>query len=120
MVYIYLYLHLYILGKTSLCWAFAISSMLRQSLISFVKSLDSSTYNTESALRILKGKEFHRRLRSELIMVPIPKPISSKAKSPNDIESIYKSQSHNVEFAIDRVSLFFYNLKFLVLLKGPP
>ena len=95
-----------IIGETYLCWAFAISSMLRQSLKVFVNSLDRSSRITEkvkqAAFEILKSSKFHRRLRSELVMMPIPKPITDEAKKAD--ESYLKLQGHHVASAINRVS----------------
>ena len=94
------------IGETYLCWAYAISSMLRQSLKVFVNSLDRSSRINENvkqaAIKLLSSGKFHRRLRSELVMMPIPKPLTDDAQKVD--ESYLKSQSHNVESAINRVS----------------
>ena len=95
-----------LIGETYLCWAYAISSMLRQSLKVFVNSLDRSSKITEkvkqAAYEILSSSKFHRRLRSELVMMPIPKPLTDDAQKVD--ESYLKSQRHHVESAINRVS----------------
>ena len=80
--------------------------MLRQSLKVFVNSLDCSSRINENvkqaAIKLLSSSKFHRRLRSELVMMPIPKPLTDDAQKVD--ESYLKSQGHNVEAAIDRVS----------------
>ena len=81
--------------------------MLRQSLKVFVNSLDYSSNRIsekvkEAAIAILSSSKFHRRLRSELVMMPIPKPLTDDAKKVD--ESYLESQAHNVKSAINRVS----------------
>ena len=99
-----------ILGETSFCWAFSISSMLRQSLKLFIKTL-LPTSRTQAALRKLEENEFHKRLRNELIMLPIPKAKFFQHKvpvgvNPMDVEDeIIEKQKHSVLNAINRVSL---------------
>ena len=63
-------------GETLFCWAFAISTMLRQSLNLFISELHSQ--NKDKALEKLKSDNFHRQLRNELIMIPIPKILSNE------------------------------------------
>ena len=99
-----------ILGETSFCWAFSISSMLRQSLKLFIKT-QLPTSRTQAALRKLEENEFHKRLRNELIMLPIPKAKFFQHKvpvgvNPMDVEDeIIEKQKHSVLNAINRVSL---------------
>ena len=60
-------------GETYLCWAFAISSMLRQSLKMFIATLDKSPFqrfkklfkrsNVQKALKKLNDNSFHQLLR---------------------------------------------------------
>ena len=85
--------------------------MLRQSLKVFVNSLDYSSNRIsekvllqpkEAAIAILSSSKFHRRLRSELVMMPIPKPLTDDAKKVD--EKYLESQAHNVKSAINRVS----------------
>ena len=100
-------------GESLFCWAFAISSMLRQSLKLFISELDSGSYQTcpnffclcppmsgsykiRDALSKLNGNGFHKQLRNELIMLPIP-----KIKNGN-ISSL--DQGHYLPLAIERVS----------------
>ena len=106
--------------KTYLCWAFATATMLRQSLKLFI-SQHKSMLNTlvgservDSALKKLgvekKGDKklndekqsdfFHRQLRNELILLPIPKNPS------NDNNQFLPSQAHYLDMAIDRVKQF--------------
>ena len=101
------------LGKTRFCWAFAIASMLRLSLILFIKILPP-TSRTQAALEKLEKNEFHNRIRNELIMLPIPKakffdhkvPIGSSNLKKRQIESeIMQKQGHHVYLALQRVSL---------------
>ena len=95
-----------LIGETYLCWAYAISSMLRQSLKVFVNSVNYPSRISEKAKReatkILNDSKFHRRLRSELVMMPIPKPLTDDAQKVD--ASYLESQGHNVESAINRVS----------------
>ena len=46
--------------------------MIRQSLIRFVKTLEESSLNQEVINQLTKNG-FHKQLRNELIMLPIPK-----------------------------------------------
>ena len=87
-------------GKSMFCWAFAISTMLRQSLKIFLSELKRDQHlvdlsKQDKALTILNRNEFHKQLRNELIMLPIP-----KIKNHCGTE-----QAHNVELAIQRVSV---------------
>ena len=50
-------------GETAFCWAFAISSMLRQSLKRYFNTLDLTNPNILSALSKLDKNKFHKRLR---------------------------------------------------------
>ena len=70
-------------GETWFCWAFAISSMLRNSLMKYGKC----------DIKKLEADDFHKNLRNEIIMGPIP-------KSKYEISS---AQGHNVTSAIERV-----------------
>ena len=94
-------------GESLFCWAFAISSMIRQSLKLFIRGLKTRTYDDineaisksilwSEALERLKDKNFHRQLRNELIMLPIPK-IKRRSETPLD-------QGHYLTLAIERVS----------------
>ena len=56
----------------------------------------------KAVIKMLSSSKFHRRLRSELVMMPIPKPLTDDAQKVD--ESYLKSQGHNVESAINRVS----------------
>ena len=99
-----------LLGETSFCWAFSISSMLRQSLKLFIIT-QLPTSRTQAALRKLEENEFHKRLRNELIMLPIPKAKYFRHKvpvgfHPMDVEDeIIEKQKHSVLNAINKVSL---------------
>ena len=115
---IFLLKYLKLLGETSFCWAFSISSMLRQSLKFFIKTL-LPTLRTQAALRKLDENEFHKKLRKELIMLPIPKAKYFRHKvpvgvNPMDVEDeIIEKQKHSVLNAINRVSLA--SLKLFIL-----
>ena len=83
-------------GETFFCWAFAISSMLRNSLLKYGKC------NSQ----FVQAKDFHKRLRNEIIMGPIPKPKyfdlkNSTSQRKNEIIAV---QGHIVTAAIERVS----------------
>ena len=56
-------------GETLFCWAFAISTMLRQSLNLFLENF-VNFQNMDVALKKLNSDDFHRQLRNELIMIP--------------------------------------------------
>ena len=96
-------------GKTLFCWAFAISTMLRQSLKLFISHYGLSLITaglTDSgriidAMTKLKDTSFHRQLRNELIMIPIPKNLSTDY---NEESKFY--QADTVIWAINRVKQF--------------
>ena len=83
--------------------------MLRQSLKSFLRSLSMSS-NVRNALQKIDENEFNKRLRNELIMLPIPKAKFNDRKvpigvNPADFEdAIIEKQSHVLKCAISRVS----------------
>ena len=87
-------------GETLFCWAFAISSMLRQSLNLFIgNNIQNNHRNKDEALKKLNSDDFHRQLRNELIMVPIPKILSNEYN-----EDAPLSQGHYLIMAFERVS----------------
>ena len=85
-------------GETLFCWAFATSTMLRQSLNLFLKDMINFE-NMDIALRKLNSDDFHRQLRNELIMIPIPKILSTEYN-----EEAPLSQGHYLNMALERVS----------------
>ena len=87
-------------GETFFCWAFAISTMLRQSLNSFISKLDQKLYNKTDALKKLNSIELHRQLRNELIMIPIPKNLSNKFNQYSAL-----NQGHYLNLGFERVNL---------------
>ena len=89
-------------GETLFCWAFAIATMLRQSLNFFIDDLINFD-NKNEALAKLNSVDFHRQLRNEIIMIPIPKNLSSEYN-----ESSPLNQGHYLELALERVSSIFY------------
>ena len=107
----YYNLQILFLGETSFCWAFSISTMLRQSLKKFLQTLPSSL-NIQAALQKLDENEFHKRLRNELIMLPIPKAKFFDRKVPTGVnrndfkELIIEKQTHILHCAISRVRIF--------------
>ena len=91
-------------GDTYFVWAFAISTMLRQSLNLFIENfinlkLAEEIVKKNEALAKLNRDDFHRQLRNELIMIPIPKYFSNDY---NDSDPM--SQGHYVRMAFERVS----------------
>ena len=98
-----------VLGDTSFSWAFSISTMLRQSLKLFLKSLPISSI-IQLALQKVEGNEFHKRLRNELIMLPIPKAKFNARKVPKGVDpadfedEMIEKQNHVLQSAISRVS----------------
>ena len=86
-------------GKSLFCWAFAISTMLRQSLQLALSDPEYRKLNVtrhEEWLKKLTSGDLHRQLRNELIMLPIP-----KIKSLDIAEQI--DQGHYLDMAIQRV-----------------
>lgn len=107
--------HIHEQGKTLFCWAFAISSMIRQSLIMSLENFtacDPTILNF--ALENLKQNAFHKKLRNELIMLPIPKINGDRKRSAND--------THYLERAVERVSFCvnenFFNMIFKLVFKS--
>ena len=96
--------------KTSLCWAYAISTMLRSSLLMFIEATPTRPEIKAIAFFNLKKNEFHKRLRSEIVMMPIPKPsvmhhkLIGHQNTEKLMDEIIDKQLHNLEFAILRVS----------------
>ena len=86
-------------GETLFCWAFATSTMLRQSLNLFISKLDEKLLNKTDALKKLNSIDLHRQLRNELIMIPIPKNLESWY---NQYSSL--NQGHYLDLAFERVN----------------
>ena len=85
-------------GETLFCWAFAISTMLRQSLNLFISKLNEITIIENDTFKKLNSTDFHRQLRNELIMIPIPKNISNEFNENSPL-----SQGHYLGLALERV-----------------
>ena len=85
--------------------------MLRQSLKIFLKTLPAS-FNAQRALQKIEENDFHKRLRNELIMLPIPKAKFFDRKVPTGVDpadfedEIIGKQAHLLDSAIDRVSFY--------------
>ena len=83
--------------------------MLRHSLKKFFNSLPMST-NVKNALQKVQENDFHKRLRNELIMLPIPKAKFFDRKVPSGVnrqdfeDEIIEKQAHVLQSAISRVS----------------
>ena len=86
-------------GETLFCWAFATSTMLRQSLNLFISKLSKNLSNKTYALKKLNSIDFHRQLRNELIMIPIPKNLESWYNQYSAL-----NQGHYVDLAFERVN----------------
>ena len=86
-------------GETLFGWAFAISSMLRQSLNLFISKFDKNVYRINDALLKLNSAGFHRQLRNELIMIPIPKNLSNWYNQYSAL-----NQGHYLHLAFERVT----------------
>ena len=84
-------------GETLFCWAFASSTMLRQSLNLLLKEVEHE--KLVEALAKLNSDDFHRQLRNELIMIPVPKILSTEYN-----EEAPLSQGHYLRKALERVS----------------
>ena len=84
--------------------------MLRQSLKTFLKKTFPVTSFGFNALRKINENEFHKRLRNELIMLPIPKAKFFDRKVPSGVnrddfkDEIIEKQTHVLQSAISRVS----------------
>ena len=67
--------------------------------------------NVQNALQKVKENDFHKRLRNELIMLPIPKAKFFDRKVPSGVnredfeDEITEKQAHVLQSAISRVSL---------------
>ena len=93
-------------GETMFCWAFAISSMLRNSLLKYRKC----------NVKNVEANNFHKRLRNEIVMGPIPKAkyFDFKNSTCRRKNEIITAQGHIVTSAIERVNMqhkvYFANL----------
>ena len=85
-------------GETLFCWAFAISTMLRQSLNLFISKFNEKLFNKNNALKKLNSVDLHRQLRNELIMIPIPKNLSNEFNQNSAL-----NQGHYLGLALERV-----------------
>ena len=97
-------------GETLFCWAFAISTMLRQSLNLFISTLNAESFSKKDVLKRLNSVDFHRQLRNELIMIPIPKNISNEF-NPNSA----LNQGHYLDLAFERVNRIMLNEKLFAM-----
>ena len=87
-------------GETLFCWAFAISTMLRQSLnLLLIKKRTKFWQTFDEALAKLNSNDFHRQLRNELIMIPVPKILSNEYNQYAPL-----SQGHYLDMALERVN----------------
>ena len=77
-------------------------------------------HDFSDALNHLGNKQFHKRIRDEIIMIPIPKlriqkkcPVGMKQRDFNDW--VIEEQRHILEWAIERVRIrrFKFRLKFV-------
>ena len=84
-------------GETLFCWAFAISTMIRQSLNLLIRDVEHE--KLDKALAKLNSNDFHRQLRNEIIMIPIPKILSNEYNECSPL-----SQGHYLDIALERVS----------------
>ena len=76
--------------------------MLRQSLIMALENFtDCDPLKVDAALTKLKQNEFHKKLRNELIMLPIPKLNGAKQQLRHGIND---KDAHYLERAVERVS----------------
>ena len=96
-------------AQTLFCWAFAITSMLRSSILKYMV-IKGFYYNQagRDAMKKARAMEFHKILRNEILMGPIPKPkyIDFRKSTVGRKDKIIKAQTHIVTSAIERVSLF--------------
>ena len=84
--------------------------MLRSSLLISMEKTQTKDNVKSMAIINLKKNDFHKRLRREIVMMPIPKPsvLNHKMvglKNPeNFINELFMKQLHNLELALRRVS----------------
>jgi len=70
-------------GKSFLCWAFAIASMLRNSLRLLLKQIQPrllklrKSHIYEVLMNKIENETHHRQMRNELLLVVIPRPMNS-------------------------------------------
>ena len=96
--------------------------MLRQTLRSFVDELKSKfpTHDFTPVDSYLTDKKFHKRLRDEITMIPIPKfkitkKMSSTGMSCGQFKDwIIEQQKHVLEWAINRVRYYFQVNEFIL------
>ena len=87
--------------------------MLRSSLMIFLENSQAQAVLKAIVITNLKKNEFHKKLRHEIVMMPIPKPsvmnykIIGHQNPENFIDEIYDKQRHNLELALDRVRYYF-------------
>ena len=102
-------------GETSFCWAYSIATMLRQSLRMLVANIKTKypDYDFNETLNYLNQSKFHKRLRDEITMIPIPKLKISAKTCPMNMDFydyqdwVVNQQSHILEWAIDRVCFIY-------------
>ena len=84
-------------GETNFCWVYAKSSMIRNSLLKCGKCNVGK----------VKADNFHKRLRNEIIMGPIPKAkyFDFKNSTSQRKYEIIAAQGHIATSAIERVSV---------------
>ena len=75
--------------------------MLRQSLNLFISKLDEKLLNKTVAMKKLNRINFHRQLRNELIMIPIPKNLSTESFNQHST----LNQAHYLNLTFERVNL---------------
>ena len=91
--------------------------MIRQSLIIALERLACEQIGFDPAiinfaLKKLKPNAFHKKLRNELIMLPVPKINGGKKRTANGttVNEIKTKGSHHLERAVERVSFHMQNL----------
>ena len=78
-------------GESSLCWAFAIATMIRSALKYFLRQNKKNMTQDviDKVNELLQRNDFHSYLRKQIIMNPIPKRIKKD-------ESAEERRSHEV------------------------
>ena len=84
--------------------------MLRSSLQSFIQTTQYPAGFKAILISNFMKNEYHKRLRREIVMMPIPKPslmnhkIIENQNSEHFIDQIFQKQLHNLQLALCRVS----------------
>merc|ERR1712113_461674 len=118
--------HIHSQGDSSLCWAFSGASMIRRSLVEFFHQHNGhlTIQEKSEAEAYVKDDSFHRILRMQIVMNPIPKRLkkteTAQDRNRHEVNSIYgflKRMLYDTVlsgkgiFELERVLEFFRKMK---------